>query len=146
MSDGIDRARLAEIADALLPGDQTMPNASTADVHGSGINTVLKIRPDVEPTLAAIVGESHGTPMPEFLDALQRSSPGDWNTLMLAVMSAYYFADRVRTLIGYTGPVPMTPLRPDDFDRELLAPVKARRSPVRWPTPNEPLKNEGETP
>lgn len=141
----IDRARLAELAVALLPGDETMPSATIADVHGSGMDSVFEIRPDLEPTLAAIIGDSHGTAAADFLRGLQQSSPADWNSLVLAVMSAYYFSDRVRALIGYSGPVPTTPLRPSDFERELLAPVQARDSPVRFSPAIETSTSKGET-
>ena len=118
----MNRERLAELADALIPAEGGMPSASEAGAVGELLDAVLAARPDFRAPLEALSASS-GTVDPAALD-----------TLSAAVVAAYYMNPDVCARIGYAGQraIPFDPDAPDYPD--LLESVKAR-PPVYRPTP-----------
>ena len=118
----MNRERLAELADQLIPAEGGMPSASEAGAVGEWLDAVLAARPDFRAPLEAL-GDSSGA-----LDPTASSE------LTAAVVNAYFMNPEVCERVGYTGQraIPFDPDAPDYLD--LLESVKAR-SPVYRPTP-----------
>jgi hypothetical protein len=132
------RAAFALLADEMIPPSPTMPSATGADAHGSGLDAVLRSRPDLIEALRSA------------LDALAAAAPGvgtalewiragghedDWAVLSTVVVAAYFLHPAVREALGYPGQeaIPVDKLA-DDIDPGELAQVRARGAVYR-PTP-----------
>jgi hypothetical protein len=118
------RAKLAVVADVLVPAQGEMPAASEAGVPETGIDVVLANRPD----LAGVVGLVGGWPdggEREALLALQRDDRAAFAALLEAVAAAYFLDERVSRLLGYRQRDAVAMVFDDDLD-ELVAPVLAR--------------------
>lgn len=100
-ADGLDRARLAELADALMPADDRMPAPSACGVPGTGLDRVLQVRPDLAAPLRAAL--AHEGPARDVLVALQAAAGPQWTALTTCVTAAYYMTPAVRRLLGYGG-------------------------------------------
>lgn len=127
-----DRAKLARVADLLIPASADMPKASDADVHGVQIDRVLSVRPDlldvVEAGLAAIE-----EPLPaDFAELDSRGIP-ELRGLADAVTAAYFLDPVVAERVGYKKRSAI-PIRFDEDLAELVAPVTSR-GPIYRPTP-----------
>src|SRR4051794_21690712 len=53
--DAAERATFAALADVLVPAAEGMPAASAVDIAGTGLDRVLRARPDLEAPLARIL-------------------------------------------------------------------------------------------
>ncbi len=138
---GIDarlRARLAAIADQLIPAAADMPAASAVDIGGRQLDTVLASRPDLVGGIrtaletAGDVGDAIG-----WIEALRVDDPSAYDALVTAVVGGYYLHPEVRRLLGYPGQVPQpvdVDRYPDYADEGLLERVYAR-GPIYRPTP-----------
>jgi hypothetical protein len=128
-----ERHRLAELADALIPGADGMPAASEVDVHGRGAERVMALSPDlVAPVRRALAA---GLPV----EALRREDRAAFDALGALVGAAYLTEPWVQRLLGYPG----RPALPAGYShaelvalRELVRPVQARgiraaRAPTR---------------
>ena len=124
----MNRERLAELADALIPAEDGMPSASEAGAVGEWLDAVLAARPDFAVPLEGLAASS------EPLATLPERDPAGWSALTAAVVAAYYMNPDVCERIGYAGQraIPFDPDAPDYLD--LLESVKAR-APVYRPTP-----------
>jgi hypothetical protein len=131
----IDRARLAELADALIPAEGEMPSASEAGAAGEWLDAVLAARPDFETPLAGLVGSTAGMAADEAVAVLPERDPAGWTALTGAVVAAYYMNPDVCERIGYAGQraIPIDPDAPPDY-AGLLDSVTSR-PPVYRPTP-----------
>jgi hypothetical protein len=118
----MNRERLAELADALIPGEDGMPSASEAGATGEWLDAVLAARPDFRAPLEEL-GASTGD-----------VDPTESAILTAAVVAAYYMNPEVSERIGYAGQraIPFDPDAPDYVN--LLDSVKAR-PPMYRPTP-----------
>jgi hypothetical protein len=118
----MNRERLAELADQLIPAEGGMPSASQAGAVGEGLDAVLAARPDFRAPLEALAASSGAI------------DPAASSELTAAVVAAYYMNPEVCERIGYAGQraIPFDPDAPDYLD--LLESVKAR-PPVYRPTP-----------
>ena len=118
----MNRERLAELADQLIPAEGGMPSASEAGAVGEWLDAVLAARPDFRAPLEALAASS---------GAIDPTASGE---LTAAVVAAYYMNPEVSERIGYAGQraIPFDPDDPDYLD--LLESVKAR-PPVYRPTP-----------
>ena len=124
----MNRERLAELADALIPAEDGMPSASEAGAAGEWLDAVLKARPEFT---APLEGLSTSV---EPIDALPERDPAGWGVLTAAVVAAYYMNPDVCARVGYAGQraIPFDPDKPDYVD--LLESVKGRGAVYR-PTP-----------
>jgi hypothetical protein len=118
----MNRERLAELADQLIPAEGAMPSASQAGAVGEWLDVVLAARPDFREPLEALSASS---------DEIDPTASG---VLTAAVVAAYYMNPDVCERVGYAGQraIPFDPDAPDYLD--LLDSVKAR-PPVYRPTP-----------
>jgi choline dehydrogenase-like flavoprotein len=105
------RERLAQLADALIPGDDDLPSASDAGGAAAGLDRVLETRPDLAQVLPMLLSDPSAHPI-SWLHALQAKSPAAHRQLLEIVAGAYYTEARVREAIGYPGQ-PERPHRPD---------------------------------
>jgi hypothetical protein len=118
----VNRERLAELADQLIPGEDGMPSASEAGAVGPWLDAVLAARPDFRAPLEELSGTTGAV------------DPTASAVLTAAVVAAYYMNPDVCARVGYAGQqaIPFDPDAPDYVD--LLESVKAR-PPVYRPTP-----------
>jgi hypothetical protein len=122
--DGEQRTRLAQLAEALIPGGSGMPSAAAADTTGDALDRVLATRADLLPSLRRAV--AFPGPAGEAALALHDSDRETFEALVLVLSCAYAQSDAVRASLGYPGQVPVEiPAREERLD-ELLAPVRAR--------------------
>jgi hypothetical protein len=118
----VNRERLAELADALIPAEAGMPSASEAGAVGEWLDAVLAARPDFRAPLEALAASG------------EQIDPAESSVLTAAVVAAYYMNPDVCERVGYAGQraIPFDPDAPDYLD--LLDSVRAR-PPVYRPTP-----------
>jgi hypothetical protein len=132
------RARLAAVADELMPEAGGMPAPSSIDIGGTQLDLVLTSRPDLEPGLARALGAA-GEPGDAigWLAALRTHDPAAHDALVLAVCAGYYLHPDVQRLLGYPGQVAEEVSVggfPDYVDEGLLERVY-ERGPIYRPTP-----------
>jgi hypothetical protein len=133
----IDRERLAELADALIPAGAGMPSATEAGATGEWLDAVLAARPDLAVPLGGVAAATAGMDPAQAVAALPARDPAAWAAFTTAVPAAYFMNPDVRDRLGYPGQqaVPIDPDAPPDYLQDgLLDSVKAR-SPVYRPTP-----------
>ena len=96
------RARLAAIADLLIPSAHGMPSA--ADIlTDDRLRFVLAARPDLAAPLAASLRAELGDDTTARLERLGREEQAELGALQLVIVAAYYTDPGVRELIGYPG-------------------------------------------
>lgn len=96
------RARLAQIADQLIPAAHGMPSAAEV-LTDDRLRFVLRSRPDLRDPLVAALRADVGTDVDTRLAALAASEPDNLAALQLVIVAGYYTDKRVRELIGYPG-------------------------------------------
>jgi hypothetical protein len=137
MTIDLDRERLGELADALIPAGAGMPSATEAGAVGEWLDAVLRARPDLAVPLGAVAAATAGMPAADALAALPRHDPGAWAAFTTAVPAAYFMNPDVRARLGYPGQqaVPIDPDAPPDYLEDGLLDSVAARPPVYRPTP-----------
>lgn len=138
--DGAQRARLAELADTLMPAGDGLPAPSAVGIHGEWIDRALDSVPMMAPALRAVL-DTPGEPA-TLLEQLQQREPGSFMAFAFLVSGAYLMHPRVRQALGYRGLAVEAnpPLEGEaEFYLEdgLLDPVLARGSIYRA-VPGEP--------
>jgi hypothetical protein len=123
------RARLAELADVLIPGGSGLPSASEADVAGQWINRALAANPDLAGAVADVLANP-GAP-DEVLRELRLSRRDVFDAFAFAVSGAYFMNPAVRNALGYPGIAPRRLPAADGeadyyLEDEILAPVVDR--------------------
>ena len=127
------RARLAALADAIAPGTDAMPSATSVGLAEAGglIDRVLALRPDLATRVMPILDAAMGEPsVPAFLERLGHETPNDLLALMEVVAGAYYLAPEVQRRIGYSGQQALSLGRGEIGAEDLLAEMMQR--PPRW--------------
>ena len=131
------RARLAALADALIPAGDGMPSASEAGVAGEWLDAVLAAEPGFGPALAAVLAEADIADPAGELRRIETTDPDGWGTLTTVVAGAYFLNPAIAERVGYPGrraiPVDADP-NPDWLEDGLLDSVKSR-GPIYRPTP-----------
>jgi hypothetical protein len=132
--DGDTRARLAVLADLLVPAGEGMPGAADVDTTGKWLDRVTA----ADPSLVAPLVDLARCSSWEDLEALHARHPGTFERAAFALVSAYYLHPGVRRRMGYPGqgPSPILADEPEWYLRDgLLDPVRDR-GPVYVPTPD----------
>jgi hypothetical protein len=124
----MNRERLAELADQLIPAEGDMPSASEAGAVGEWLDAVLAARPEFAGPLDAL---SQTT---EPIASLPEREPAGWGVLTAAVVAAYYMNPDVCARVGYAGQRAI-PFEPDPRDYEDLLVSVVGRGAVYRPTP-----------
>ncbi|HYB81156.1 MAG TPA: GMC family oxidoreductase [Mycobacterium sp.] len=113
-SPGVDqRARLATLADELIPAGDGMLAASQVGIHEALLDQVLLSRPDLAEPLGRALDSDVGDP-PARLMALATSDWPAYQALVEVISGGYYLDPRVRKLIGYPGQE-ARPVQPDHY-------------------------------
>jgi hypothetical protein len=132
------RARLAAVADRLIPAADGMPAPSRVEIGGSQLDLVLASRPDLEPALLRALEAADGVGDGiAWLAALQARDPAAHDAFVLAVVAGYYLHPEVQRLLGYPGQVAQevsVAALPDYVSEGLLERVY-ERGPIYRPTP-----------
>jgi hypothetical protein len=98
------RARLAALADVLIPGGDGLPSAGDADVAGQWIDRVLAANPDLVDVVAHVLTIAGA---PEDVIANLRLNHRDvYDSFAFAVGGAYFMNPPVRRALGYPGTAP----------------------------------------
>ena len=107
------RARLATLADELIPAGGDMPAASQIGIHEALLDQVLVSRPDLaEPLSRALDADAEDPPA-----RLMTLATTDWpayQALVEVISGGYYLHPQVRQLIGYPGQQ-ARPVQPDHY-------------------------------
>lgn len=137
--DDRQRARLADLADALIAGGYGFPSASAAEVPTTWIDRALQARPDLVDVVRGAV-EQDGTAQ-QVLDRLRETEPAVFSDFTFVVCGAYLINPRVRKLFGYPGVQPVrNPAFPDEAEAYLedgLLDAVIARGDLYRPTPGE---------
>ncbi len=130
----VERARLAALADVLIPGGDGMPSASEVGVAGDLLDAVVRSRPDLVGELRAVLTADEADERTILGDLGER--PGRRAALLTALAGAYYLSPVVHRALGYPGLVAL-PVTPADYpeyvaegllDHILAAPTTERTS------------------
>lgn len=97
------RARLARIADVLVPAHAGMPAASSVGIAGDLLDKALRARPDLVADCRRAVTACVDPPSPEALKQLALEDPDGFGALMVLVLGGYYISTEVRKLLHYAG-------------------------------------------
>ncbi|MDE0653271.1 MAG: hypothetical protein OXI26_06440 [bacterium] len=146
--DGFDeafRARLARIADVLVPAYEGMPAASSVGIDGDLLDKALRARPDLVADCRRAVRECADPPSPQALEQLAATDPDGFGALMVLVLGGYYISAEVRKLLHYAG---QEALRidvgelPAYIEEELIDEVIGRGPIYRRPPPDDPQSSQ----
>ena len=97
------RARLARIADVLVPAYEEMPAASSVGIAGDLLDKALRARPDLVTQCRRAVTTCADPPSPQALEELAEADPDGFSALMVLVLGGYYMSAEVRKLLHYAG-------------------------------------------
>ncbi len=120
--DDVERARLSDFADLLIPGKASRPAPSQVGIAGRLLDQVIEARPDLAEPLHRALFES-ALSSPERLDELAVDDQEARMALDLAIAGGYYMSPEVWTAIGYPGQVAQVvspDLYPDYVEEGLL--------------------------
>ena len=127
--DGADRARLAALADLMIPAADGMPAASAAGVAGAGVDHLLTVRPDLDEPLRTALRLAPGTDPASVLQTLRAEHPTVFAALGEIVAGAYYLDPAVAAAVGYHGRAAV----PVDADPEEMPPDDPASVALRQP-------------
>lgn len=104
------RVALADLADALMPGGEGMPSASSVGTHQDLLDRVLAVRPQAAPSFVALAERlaadaGPGTPT-DCAQRLRQEHPAAFSLLAGFLVGAYQLAEPVRAALGYPGQGP----------------------------------------
>lgn len=104
------RVTLGDLADALMPGGEGMPSASSVGTHEHLLDRVLAVRPLAAPSFIALAERLAAHPGPgtptDRAKRLRREHPAGFSLLTGFLVGAYQLAEPVRAAIGYPGQGP----------------------------------------
>jgi hypothetical protein len=134
---GEEHRLIGVLADLVIPRGDVMPSATDVDVHTSGVEGVVRLRPDLIEPVTALLGRA-AERLPAGLQELVGMDGDQFNAFAELVAGAYYLDPRVEALTGYRGraaiPVGNVELLEAQL-QGLVAPVVDRGN--RWrPTPD----------
>jgi hypothetical protein len=123
------RARLAALADVLIPGGDGLPSAGDADVAGQWIDRALGANPDLVDTVVHVLTIA-GAPEDVIAD-LRLHHRDVYDRFAFAVGGAYFMNTPVRRALGYPGTAPRRLPAADGeaeyyLEDDILSPVISR--------------------
>jgi hypothetical protein len=132
------RARLARIADGLIPETEEMPSPSSLDIAGRQLDLVVASRPDLADGLgrALEAAGDAGDPI-AWVERLAAGDPPAHEALVTVVVAGYYLHAEVQRRLGYPGQAGEV-VRIDgypDFIHEGQLERVLERGPIYRPTP-----------
>jgi hypothetical protein len=127
--DDAARARLAALAEALIPPSDEMPSVADAEVARAGVDYVLSVRPDLLEPLGVALDWPDGNRPDKVLSTLRAEAPAVFAALGEIVAGAYFLDRAVQERIGYHGRAAMPVTELTERDHALLRPV-VRRGPI----------------
>jgi len=136
--DGELRDRLARLADGLIPEAGGMPAASSVDIAGTQLDSVIASRPDLVPGILRALGVAGDVLDPiRWSEALRVDDPSAYDALVTTIVAGYYMHPEIRRLLGYPGQVPqeINVGRLPDYAEEGLLERVYERGPIYRPTP-----------
>lgn len=99
--DDSQRARLADLADALMPSGEGLPAPSELDIHGMWINEALAAVPMMLPAVEIAIA-TPGDPK-EVVQQMRADQPEIFMAFTFVLSGAYFMHPRVRQALGYQG-------------------------------------------
>lgn len=133
------RARLTDLADRLVPGDEEMPAPSAIDIGGAQLDVVGAARPDIaEPLRRGLRSFDPEGDAVSWIETLRSHDVQAWEAIVFAVVGGYYVHPAVWEALGYPGQRPRVVPRgtfPDYLQEGLLERVY-ERGPRYRPTPD----------
>jgi hypothetical protein len=100
------RARLAQIADGLIPGTDAMPAPSSLDVGGRQLDFVLASRPDLANDLRRALEAAHDADDPiAWVKRLAGADSSAHEALVTTIVAGYYVHPEVQRRLGYPGQI-----------------------------------------
>jgi hypothetical protein len=132
------RARLAIVADGLIPESEGMPAPSVVGVGREQLDAVVASRPDLAGGLRRALEAAGDVQDPiAWLAALDLADPEAHEALVVAVVAGYYLHPEVQRRLGYPGQVAQEVSvagLPEYVNEGLLERVY-ERGPIYRPTP-----------
>lgn len=117
-----ERARLAELADVLIPKAAGALSASEAGIAGQLLDEIERYAPERIALLRGVIAHPGRSPR-EALDSLKNADRAIYDGFCETVSAAYFMSPEVRRRVGFPGREPV-PARIDIADIEdLLLPV-----------------------
>ncbi|HEY2411967.1 MAG TPA: hypothetical protein VGI40_06980 [Pirellulaceae bacterium] len=132
----VERKRIGELADVLIPAADGHLSASQADVASRGLNLYLQTCPEMAAGLRQVLQKTGNAAAAAAVETLRTRDPATFGTLAEFAAGAYFLNPQVRDAIGYAGqtPHPIDPT-PDYLNDGLLESV-IQRGPIFRPTPS----------
>lgn len=131
------RARLAGIADRLIPGTEEMPAPGSLDIGGQQLDLVLASRPDLAEDLRRALEAGDVDDSIAWVENLAASDAPAHDALVTVIVAGYYLHPMVQQRLGYPGQVGEA-VRIDaypDFIHEGQLERVLERGPIYRPTP-----------
>jgi hypothetical protein len=120
------RDRLAQLANAILPGTMGQPAASDISIEQAPIDRALKSRPDLALAFATALDRFDG----EAQDFLRELTDTEFNLMMTLICAAYLMDARVKNALNYPGQQALTPNRGGFGAEELV--IEMMQKPKRY--------------
>lgn len=137
--DDTTRKTFAALADVLIPNAEGMPAASEVDVHGTMMDHILDLRPDLRDSFMRGIATAKGRKPGEVLNEMDRSDAAALSAIGLVTLAGYYMTAEVRRLIGYPGQESRPEADPDavpEYVSNGMLQQVIDRGTIYRPTPN----------
>ncbi len=137
MVNDTEREVFAALADVLIPAAEGMPAASEMNVHGTMLDRILGLRPDLTEAFRRGLATSAGKVPTDAAETLNREDAEALAAVSIVAAAGYYMVPAVRKLIGYPGQE-NRPADPDEKPEYLTNGMLQQvidRGPIYVPTP-----------
>lgn len=129
------RARLADLADVLIPAIGNDLSASQADVGSRGLDLVLTARPDLAKPLQQVLDRADAEDANQAVERLRQSDPAHFAVLAEFAASAYFLNPDVLRSHGYAGQSARAIDPAPDYVEDGLLESVIERGRIYRPTP-----------
>jgi hypothetical protein len=120
------RSRLAQLANAVLPGAVDQPAASDIGIEQDPIDRALKSRPDLAADFATVLDRFEG----DAENFLRKLTDTEFNLVMTLICAAYLMDAGVKDALDYPGQQALTPNRGGFGAEELV--IEMMQQPKRY--------------